>query len=244
MFNMYIDQKWIFNKLPDEKAGQLIKHIFSYVNDENPQTNDLIISIAFEPIKQQLKRDLIKRKKKCEKNSKNWKMGWRPIKDFKNSQKANGYFEKPNKAKKADTDTDTDKDKDIYNNIVEIINYLNNVSWKNFKSTTSKTKDYIKARYNEWFELDDFKKVIDIKTKEWRGTDQEKYIRPETLFWNKFEWYLNSSISNENKTMEDYLSEWDIHWPKYILDSYWMDIRKEVWQEFMKRQALASLNNY
>lgn len=48
------------SKLPDEKAGQLFKHILSYVNDENPVTDDLIIQIAFEPIKQQLKRDLVK----------------------------------------------------------------------------------------------------------------------------------------------------------------------------------------
>ena len=33
-------------------------HILEYVNDENPVTDDLIIEIAFEPIKQQLKRDL------------------------------------------------------------------------------------------------------------------------------------------------------------------------------------------
>lgn len=48
------------SKLPDDKAGQLFKHILSYVNDENPTTDDLIIQIAFEPIKQQLKRDLVK----------------------------------------------------------------------------------------------------------------------------------------------------------------------------------------
>jgi hypothetical protein len=46
--------------LSDEKAGQLLKHMFAYVNDENPQTNDPLILLAFEPIKLQMKRDLIK----------------------------------------------------------------------------------------------------------------------------------------------------------------------------------------
>ena len=57
-FILYVDQKDLFNKLPDEIAGKLIKHIYSYVNDENPKSDDLIVEIAFEPIKQQLKRDL------------------------------------------------------------------------------------------------------------------------------------------------------------------------------------------
>jgi hypothetical protein len=57
-FILYVDQKDLFNKLPDDIAGKLIKHIYSYVNDEDPKAEELIIEIAFEPIKQQLKRDL------------------------------------------------------------------------------------------------------------------------------------------------------------------------------------------
>lgn len=59
-FILYADQKELFQQLPNEKAGELIKHIFSYVNDEDPQTDDLIIKMAFTPIKQQFKRDLAK----------------------------------------------------------------------------------------------------------------------------------------------------------------------------------------
>ena len=57
-FILYADQKGVFEQLPDELAGQLIKHILRYVNDENPVSDNLIINIAFEPIKSQLKRDL------------------------------------------------------------------------------------------------------------------------------------------------------------------------------------------
>jgi hypothetical protein len=59
-FILYADQKELFDQLPNDKAGELIKHIFSYVNDENPITDDLLIKLAFTPIKQQLKRDLKK----------------------------------------------------------------------------------------------------------------------------------------------------------------------------------------
>jgi hypothetical protein len=59
-FVLYSDQKELFNQLTNEAAGKLIKHIFAYVNDENPESDDMIINLAFTPIKQQLKRDLRK----------------------------------------------------------------------------------------------------------------------------------------------------------------------------------------
>lgn len=58
-FVLYTDQIGIFDKLSHEQAGKLIKHIFCYVNDENP-TGDFVTELAFESIKQQLKRDLNK----------------------------------------------------------------------------------------------------------------------------------------------------------------------------------------
>lgn len=59
-FVLYADQRSIIDMLPNDKAGELFKHIFAYVNDENPQSNDALINLAFEPIKLQLKRDLKK----------------------------------------------------------------------------------------------------------------------------------------------------------------------------------------
>ena len=95
------------------------------------------------------------------------------------------------------TDTVSDSITDIYK---EIINYLNNVLGTNYKYTTKKTQDCIKARLNEKVTVDDFKKVIDKKAKEWLGTDMEKYLRPETLFGNKFEGYLNQIESVKKKS--------------------------------------------
>jgi hypothetical protein len=58
-FVLYTDQKEVFDELTDEDAGKLIKHIFAYVNDENPEQTDKLLKIAFLPIKTQLKRDLV-----------------------------------------------------------------------------------------------------------------------------------------------------------------------------------------
>ena len=68
-FIIYTDWKDVFDTLSDEKAGILIKHIFSYVNDEHPETDDILIKLAFAGIKQQLKRDLVKWRTTSEKRS-------------------------------------------------------------------------------------------------------------------------------------------------------------------------------
>jgi hypothetical protein len=59
-FVAYTDWKETFEALPDDKAGQLIKHIFAYVSDEKPQTDDVLINAVFANIKNTLKRDLAK----------------------------------------------------------------------------------------------------------------------------------------------------------------------------------------
>jgi len=59
-FVLYADQEEIFDYLSDEQAGQLIKTIFKYVNDENPTPEDPFVKMGFITIKQTLKRDLKK----------------------------------------------------------------------------------------------------------------------------------------------------------------------------------------
>ena len=73
---------------------------------------------------------------------------------------------------------------------LEIIDYLNLKAEKKFKCVPGHKK-YIKARWNEGYRLDDFKRVIDIKSKEWLNTPTVKYLQPSTLFGTKFDQYLN-----------------------------------------------------
>ena len=109
-FLLYADQQSVFKQLPDEIAGQLIKHIFSYVNDENPITDNLIINIAFEPIRLQLKRDLQKYESIRERNSANARMRWDAV--------ASSSI--PKRTKNADNDTDTDNVNDNVKRVVFI----------------------------------------------------------------------------------------------------------------------------
>lgn len=90
-----------------------------------------------------------------------------------------------------------------------IVEYLNKITGKNFRLNTPKTKHLIKARLREGFTVDDFKKVIDNKSKDWLYSDMNTYLRPETLFGNKFEGYLNQSIIKTNVPGHERRSSFD-----------------------------------
>lgn len=57
---IYTDLLHTVCKMPDDKAGLLFKKILEYANDLNPPDNDLLVDLVFEPIKQRMKRDLVK----------------------------------------------------------------------------------------------------------------------------------------------------------------------------------------
>lgn len=96
-FILYCDIIHMVEKLPADKAGDLFKHILRYVNDQDPETDDIIITIAFEPIKQALKRDLRKYESYIEKQRVNGKRGGRPRKTTE-TQETLPFFLKPKKA--------------------------------------------------------------------------------------------------------------------------------------------------
>lgn len=57
-FLLYADLIHTIEQMPKDDAGELFLHILKYVNDQNPTSDNLIVKLTFEPIKQQLKRDL------------------------------------------------------------------------------------------------------------------------------------------------------------------------------------------
>jgi uncharacterized phage protein (TIGR02220 family) len=104
-----------------------------------------------------------------------------------------------------------DKKEKKVNNIpfAEIVNYLNAESGKNFLSTTKETRRAIRARWNEGFQLDDFKRVIFNKCDKWKSDEKMvDYLRPQTLFGTKFEGYLNESPPKESITPETAEERW------------------------------------
>lgn len=72
---VYCDWIHTIEKLNDEQAGKVFKHFLRYINDENPQADDILTDVAFEPMKQSLKRDLNKWEQTKEIKSDSGKLG-------------------------------------------------------------------------------------------------------------------------------------------------------------------------
>lgn len=77
-----------------------------------------------------------------------------------------------------------------------IIDYLNQLTGKNYKNNSVINRKFITSRLNDGFTVDDFKRVIEVKSTNWLGGKMEQFLRPETLFSNKFEAYLNENINS------------------------------------------------
>lgn len=86
----------------------------------------------------------------------------------------------------------------INETIKEVVQYLNEKTGCHYKPSSKATQQHIHARLMEGFTLDDFKVVIEKKTAEWKGTELERFLRPETLFVTKFESYLNQRITKKS----------------------------------------------
>jgi uncharacterized phage protein (TIGR02220 family) len=161
-FILYADQRSYFDKLTDEEAGRLIKHIFSYVNDENPNPVDRITDLSFEPIKLQLKRDLIKYESIVNRNKSNGSLGGRP-KTQEEPKKPTGLFGNPKNPKKPImimimimimlmlmTDIDSSK----------LLSVFNSILGKKTRIVNAKTKSQIKDRLKEGYTKEDIVNAI------------------------------------------------------------------------------------
>lgn len=87
----------------------------------------------------------------------------------------------------------------ISNLAKQVIDYLNEKCNTNYKSNANYIQKHISARMNDGYaDFDDYKHVIDIKYSQWKGTNYEKYLRPQTLFGTKFDSYLNEYYMKNN----------------------------------------------
>jgi len=115
-FVAYSNWMATFEKLTDEEAGRLIKHLFRYVNDLDPEPPDRMTELVFEQFRQILKVDLGKWESIRERNKINGSKGGRPKKN-KEPKKPTGLNGNPKKPRKADNDNDNDNELSKDNNI-------------------------------------------------------------------------------------------------------------------------------
>lgn len=196
-FLLYSDVYFTVKKLTDEQAGILFKHILGYVNDENPVTNDVIIDLVFEPIKQQLKRDLKQYEAICLRNKGNGSKGGRPKSGKKKPRKPSGLITNPenpdgsrnNPDNPDEPDNDNDNDNDIVNEKKKFNNIPPSLEQIDFRIKerliTSFTAETFFAHYNSngWM-------VGKNKMKDWDST---------LTTWNSKKFNNNGNTGKSNQ---------------------------------------------
>lgn len=137
-----------------------------------------------------------------------------------------------------------------YNNtslIKDIIVHLNQRANKNFKHQAQGNQKFILARLNEGYTLDDFKQVIDNKVADCQaGKFDDKYLRPETLFGNKFDGYLNQkSTQNQHDNNATWMKVLEAI--REFGDAYWQEAQtflgEDVWRAIDQMGGWATITS-
>lgn len=209
-FIFYSNWAEMIAELPDEVAGKLVKMICVYTLTGNTIKTDSTVSAIFKSIKPLLDRDTEKYQKKVDRiaelNRK--RQGTKSTrnrdeivtKSTRNRDEIAGVNVNDNVNDNVNV---LSKDNNIHivgkpdysPEIKSIIDYLNQKTQSNFKAKTEATKKSIIARLKEGYTVEDFKRVIDAKVKDWSDDpDMREYLRPQTLFRpSNFEAYLNEA---------------------------------------------------
>jgi len=196
-FLLYADQIHTVSKLPDIEAGLLFKTILEYVNDLNPSPESILVQVAFEPIKQQLKRDLRKWDSFRKKQSENGKLGGRPKKEETQNNPNNPSLNFESQ-KSLNVNVNVN---DIKNNtgvetpsidFQRFIDLFNSFANRNFR-VTEKVKSSLKARLKD-YSKEEILKAIELAHKDQYHLETNfKYLTPEFILRpDKLEKFLNS----------------------------------------------------
>lgn len=171
-FLLYCDIIHTVEKLDDVQAGKLFKHLLKYVNDQDPTPENALVEIAFEPIKQSLKRDLIKYESIRERNSQNAKKRW-------NATASDRIPKVPNNTKNADSDSVSDSD--IYNiDYQALLDFVNKTFGRNFKVITDKVKRAYKKLLKDGYKKEDIINAIkNCKDNSYHKENNYQYCTPE-----------------------------------------------------------------
>lgn len=178
-FILYSDLIHTIERLSDENAGQLFKHLMRYVNDQDPVCDNLLLEIAFEPIKHQLKRDLHKFEQTKERRSIAGKIGaekrWQEMANDSNriqshtkdsnriQTMANNSNEWQAMAKMAVNDNDNVNVNDINNSNVDfqsILAHFNSTFQKRCTVFSTSAKNKYRARFKEGYTIDMVKQAM------------------------------------------------------------------------------------
>ena len=180
-FVAYCDWLESFEELTDEEAGRLAKHLFRYVNDLNPEAPDKITKMCFIPIKQSLKRDLVKYEERADRARENGAKGGRP------------------KTKKTQSVISEPKKPDSVNVSVNVNDISIGRDFDSFFEAYGKQVDKIPCQ-REWLniEREEHAKILEHVPKYVNSTPDVKF-RKKPLNYLKDRTWLDPDLPNQNK---------------------------------------------
>lgn len=185
---LYCDLIHTVEKLSNEDAGELFKHYLRYINDLDPITDNVMVDVIFESIKQNLKRDLQKWEARAERSKENGKLGGRP----KKPKKPSGLNKNPTEPRKPDkvtvTDTVNDNVTVINKQIPAYLDFKNYALDKCSELNFNVSENQINAKYQSW-KANNWRNGNGKQIKNWKSTllntlpylnQKETIDKPET----------------------------------------------------------------
>jgi hypothetical protein len=201
-FVLYTDTFGLIKHLPDDVAGRLLKHIYAYVNDENPITDELLVNVAFEPIKAQLKRDLVKWEQTLEGRSKAGKASAEAKRLSKENQQSSTNSTNVDFVQQSSTNSTVSVNDNVNVSVNDNVSVnVSDILLK--KETKNLIDDWLKVRKNKKASNTEtaFKKFIsEIEKRNCNLNEILEIIVSNS--WSGFSWEWIDNIKNKNKNVE------------------------------------------
>jgi hypothetical protein len=183
---LYCDIIHTIEPLTDEEAGKLFKHYLRYINDQNPCAEDRLTALLFEPIKQNLKRDLRKWEDKSLKNKEIANMRWHK-KDANVCERINTDANNADKDKVIVKDKVKDKD----------INIPFDTFWDLYNKKVG-SKDSCLSKWNK-LKDEERQKIIDTLPTFLKSISDKKFQPHPQTYLNQSRWNDEIVISEKNE---------------------------------------------
>jgi len=201
-FIAYSDWKGTFDALSNDKAGELIKHIFAYVNDEDPISEDMLINAVFSNIKNALKRDLEKwgkqhqqRKDAGKKSAEVRKQNATTVNERSISSTVSVSVSDSVTVNETNTSTPP-KPKTVSVDWVLLLKYFNDCTGKKSRIINDSVKAKFKARFKEGYSKTDIMTTI-------KQASQDDYHKENNFKYLTIEYVSRSEIMERYTSMKD-----------------------------------------
>ena len=187
------DFKESFESMPLESVGRLTLALFRYANGEDPSEvleGDVVAGTFFPTLKAHIERHEAYRAAMVN----NGKRGGAPIGNSNAKKTTKNNQKQPKTTKNEQKQAPNPNPIPIPNPYIkDILSFLNEKTGRHFKES-KETERLINGRINEGYTVEDFKKVIEKKCKEWKDDPKmSAFLRPSTLFApSHFDEYLNA----------------------------------------------------